>query len=208
LLAPLATQEPTTKDPSKAVRSVLGPNWVTERDSVSGTNNEKVRLHSFLCRLRARGGFPYQKFVVSHDGKILAQSSHRELLDRARSKSLQVAAKGKRDGITVRPNVDATGLTNTFRAVQAGYEKRVRGPVAALEAAVALVDMLTVKGQFLSAKVDRRGDDGFTVSVLWKQGSSFWGFKEQASWTVAFDRAGSLVRVDKKQQSYERQLRR
>jgi hypothetical protein len=208
LLAPVATQEPATKDPLKAVRSVLGPNWVTERDSVSDTKNEKMCLHSFLCRLRARGGFPYKKFVVSHDGKILAQSSHRELLDRARSKSLQVMANGKRDDITVRPNVVATGLTNTFKAVQAGYEKRARGPAAALGTAVVLVDMLTVKGQFLSAKVDRRRDDGFTVTVVWKQGGSFWGFTEQASWTVTFDGAGSLVRVDKKQQSYERQLRR
>jgi len=206
---PGSAQAEPKPDPRAIAHRTLGPNWIVEDDPLPDRRWFMPNLHSYLCRLRARGGFPYQKLIVSSEGKVLARSATRELRARARAESIRIAIAGGRPTIEGLAGADTQGLEDTLRA----FARRIRptdpvGPGSALAISLLLVEMLTVKGEFRSAEVKRTAKGEVAVTVDWKQGNRSWGFVEQARWTLRFDARGTIASIEKTRGEFEEHLRR
>ena len=193
--------------PLKAAQDLLGDNWIVEAEAPPGLDRFLPAVHPFLCRLRARGGFPYEKLLLSGKGKVLARSRIRELLDRAEAKAWSIRFLEGKPVLEGAPAGDS-GLRDTVRVLGKAAAARPNDPGSALTLSLLFLEVLTVKGEFVSAVVKKTEGKGLAVEVDWKQGTRFWGYTERARWTVRFNARGALTDLEKVQARFERYRRR
>jgi hypothetical protein len=188
-------------------QEICGENWIVERETLSGGDRVLPGVRSFLGRLRARGGFPYAKLLLSDKGELLARSEGRELLARAAAKRICFRLRDGKPEITEGGRLGKRGLKNTLRALLGRLKPVGRDVGNALSASVAIVTVLTVKGKLEAATV-RPTEAGLIIRITWNQGSDWWEFKERADWTLRFDGSGALAGIEKNQQAYTRRMLR
>jgi hypothetical protein len=203
-----AQSEEEGRAAAEAARKRLGENWIVEPEPLPGGERVLPGVRSFTCRLRARGGFPFAKMLVSADGKELACSETRELFDRAKAARIRIAVSDGQARVVDPGGAERTGLEDTLRMALRRLGTAVRDPGIALTASLALVTAVTVKGEFESATVTRTEGGGLEVRIIWKQGTVWWGFVEQAEWTLRYAPSGALYGLEKIQKSHERHPRR
>ncbi len=202
--APIPAQKKVSL-PQKAAQDLLGDNWIVEAEAPPGLDRFLPAVHPFLARLRARGGFPYEKLLLSGKGKVLARSRIRELLDRAEAKEWSVRFREGKPVLEGTPAGDG-GLRDAMQVL--GKAARSKDPGSALTLSLLFLEVLTVKGEFVSAAVKKIEGKGLAVEVDWKQGTRFWGYTEQARWTVRFNARGAFTDLEKVQTRFERERRR
>jgi hypothetical protein len=205
--SPKAATQLKSEDPAlAAVQKRLGESWIVEPESLSGGKRLLPKTRSMLGRLKARGGFPFMKMLLSHDGTELARTESRELVARAEATRLHVDFKDGKPSITEAPLL-RSGLQKTLEAVSPRHASVGQDPGSALSASVSLITILTVRGTFESATV-QKSKNGLVVKVSWKQGSQWWEFEESADWTLCFSPKGTLTSLDKERKHYTHRMRR
>jgi hypothetical protein len=205
---PARAQDPPKPDPIAVLQEFLGSEWILEEDALGGAPATTGGLRSLLCRLRARGGFPFQKMLVAASGEVLSCSPHGELKARARAKTLRIALTPERIAVASQPRIESAGLESALRALLARRTARKAHPADALSTALNALELLSVEGEFRSAAIERAEDGALSVAVGWKQGTRFYGFEERARWSFAFDRKGALASIEKVQEAFEEHRRR
>jgi hypothetical protein len=197
--------EPPARDLDKVVEGLLPKNWVAERQTVTDLERVLPGVRSYFCRLLARGGYPYEKIAVANDGTVLDRSNGRVLMARAEAET--ITARRGPNGWSVAEG-SAAGVAPLLNALVARAPKAGLHPGRALTAAVALLDLLTHRGSFVSASVKTTDLSGLEVVVDWRQGSGLWSFEERARWTLRFDRSGKLQEFEKARTVFTRHLRK
>ena len=189
-----------------AAQELSGENWIVEEENLGSGSRSLPGIRSFLGRLRARGGFPYHKLVLTDKGAELARTRGREFAARAAAKQIRVRIDGKAIECSSDNGGVGLGMRKTLRALLTRFNKPdARDAGSALAASAAIVKILTIKGTLEEAKVRPQGP-GWEVELTWEQGSKWWEFHERAVWSLRFDGSGALVEIQKLQKEHTRRM--
>lgn len=197
--------DPPPRAGEEAVRRLVPEGWTVEPETFANADRLLPGARSWYCRLRAKGGFPYERIVLASDGQVLHRSRDADFL--ARVRAARIEARRAAAGWTVVEGgaVGVESLLDAFHRLSPGAGRDAGG---ALTAAVVLLDLLTYDGRFVAATVAARGAAGIEVAVDWEQGSGTWSFEERARWTFEFDASGALTRLLKVRTAFEEHLRK
>jgi len=193
-------QDGEAPDPIDVARKLVGKNWDVERELIPGLDRCLPGVHSFWCRMRAMGGAPYERIVISEKGDVLHRIKAKSLHAWPKAKALEVRIEGKK--AIVKDTGGMAAVADMAPVIETGLRLHApsgKDPGASLSFSIALVSLLTVKWTFHGASVTTAPGGGFVVQLDWTQGSVLWSFEERAHWSLTFDKEGALISITKAQ---------